>query len=172
MTLQLAHKLDKNIYEFTIVEDNDILVPETYKGFLYSLIHVFKNSVEHGIESYKERNKLNKDERGSISCFLSIQDNMIKIVISDDGRGINIEKLKEKISKKYPEQDVTNLSNNEIYQFIFKDQISTMDKVSKTSGRGVGMSAVKSELDKINGKIEIKSNMGVGTTFIFMVPNS
>jgi chemotaxis protein histidine kinase CheA len=97
---------------------------------------------------------------------------MIKIVISDDGRGINIEKLKEKISKKYPEQDVTNLSKNEIYQFIFKDQISTMDKVSETSGRGVGMSAVKSELDKINGKIEIKSNMGVGTTFIFMIPNS
>ncbi len=87
--------------------------------------------------------------------------------VSDDGAGINIDKIKQIISK---HTDTTNLTNEEVYAYIFKDNMSTKDEVTQTSGRGVGMSAVKAELDKLNGTIKIQSELNIGTTFVFDIP--
>ena len=164
LTLQVAQRLEKEIYEFEIIGDDNVLVSDKVKPFIKSLIHLFRNSVDHGIEFPEIRAELEKDEIGSVSCTFNSNDNNLQIIISDDGAGINIERIKEKISNKV---DVSNLSNEEIYQFIFIDNMSTKEEITETSGRGVGMSAVKVELEKINGTVKIQSELNIGTTFVF-----
>ena len=167
-TLQLAHRLDKEIYEFEIIGDNKFVVNDSFKPFIKSLIHIFRNSVDHGIETSEIRVENNKDEKGSISCSFEVKDENLHIVISDDGAGINIDTLKEKLDKKGIETQ--SLTKNEIYNFIFTDNFSTKDEVSNVSGRGVGMSVVKQECEKLGGKILITSQQNVGTTFEFVIP--
>ncbi len=167
LTKQIAQRLKKEIYEFEIKGDTEILIPNKYKPFIKSLVHMFRNSVDHGIEMPEQRLQMGKDEIGTISCCFGHKNNMLQIIISDDGAGINAEKIKNKISK---EVDISNLTNKEIYLYIFKDNMSTKDEITEISGRGVGMSVVKAELEKLNGTIKIKSDFNVGTTFTFNMP--
>jgi len=102
-----------------------------------------------------------KDEIGTISCNFSKSDTTLKLVISDDGSGINIEKLIQNAKKKGFE-----IQDNPL-MLVFADSLSTKEELSSTSGRGVGMSAIKSEVDKLNGNIEIKNSIGSGVEFIF-----
>ncbi len=164
LTVQIAQRLEKEVYEFEIIGDDNILISNQFKPFLKSLIHVFRNSIDHGIESPDTRAELEKDEIGTISCTFNKNDNNLQIIISDDGSGINVEKIKEKISTTV---DVSDLSDEEVYQFIFMDNMSTKKIVTETSGRGVGMSVVKAELEKLNGTIKIQSELNIGTTFVF-----
>jgi len=164
LTQQTALKLEKEIYEFEIIGDENILIPEKFKPFIKSLIHLFRNSIDHGIESPEKREELEKDEIGTIACSFNNDNDKLQIIISDDGAGINIEKIKDKIKS---EIDISNLSDKEVFNYIFKDNLTTKDEVTDTSGRGVGMSVVKSELDKLNGIVKIKSELNVGTTFVF-----
>ncbi len=161
--MQLSHRLDKPIYEFDIIGDEDIFLPKELKNFMNSLGHVFRNAISHGIEDEEIRVDLNKSERGAISCSFSKERDELKIIISDDGSGIDVDKIKEKAGNK-------NMSDKEAYSFIFKDNFSTNDEVSEVSGRGVGLSAVKNELDLLNGNIEIYSELNIGTRFIFTIP--
>jgi len=164
LTLQIAQRLQKEVYEFEIIGDENILLPESYKLFIKSLIHLFRNSVDHGIETPERRIELDKDEIGTISCTFNNDNNKLQIIISDDGAGINVDKIKAQISDK---TDITTLKDEEVYMYIFKDSLSTKDEVTQTSGRGVGMSAVKSELEKLNGTVKIQSELNIGTTFVF-----
>ncbi len=166
LTLQTAQRLEKEVYEFEIIGDENILVSESYKPFIKSLIHIFRNSVDHGIETAEKRDELGKDEIGTISCSFNNDNDKLQIIISDDGAGIDIKKIKEKISS---EVDTSILTNEEVYDYIFKDNLSTKDIVTDTSGRGIGMSAVKAELDKLNGTVKIQSELNVGTTFVFEI---
>jgi len=90
------------------------------------------------------------------------------MIIADDGRGLDINKIKA-IAEKLG-IDTQNLDNNAIYKLIFNDQLSTKNEVSQTSGRGVGMAVVRSEIEKLNGSINIKTAKGEGTTFEFILP--
>jgi len=167
-TSQLANRLEKEIYEIEIIGDNKLVVNDKFKPFIKSLIHIFRNSVDHGIEMPEIRVENNKDEKGTISCNFEIKEDKLIIVISDDGAGIDIEKMKEKLKNRGIETQ--NIDNSEIYNFIFDDNLSTKDEVSSTSGRGVGMSVVKEECEKLNGKVYITSQKNVGTTFEFVIP--
>ncbi len=167
LTLQIAQRLEKEVYEFEIIGDENILVLDTFKPFIKSLIHLFRNSVDHGIETPEKRAELNKDEIGTIACSFNQDNNNLQLIISDDGAGINIAKIKQKISK---EVDASNLTNKEVYEYIFKDNMSTKDNVTDISGRGVGMSAVKAELNKLKGTVLIQSELNIGTTFVFNIP--
>ena len=164
LALQIAKRLEKEVYEFEIIGDENILVSEKLKPFIKSLVHLFRNSVDHGIETPERREELEKDEIGTISCSFTMQNNKLQIIISDDGAGIDVQKIKEKI---VDDVDVSSLSDDEIYSYIFRDNFSTKEAITETSGRGVGMSAVKAELDKIGGTIKIQSEHNVGTTFVF-----
>ena len=166
LTLQTAQRLEKEVYEFEIIGDDDVLISDNHKPFIKSLIHLFRNSVDHGIETPEQRDELEKDEIGTISCSFTNDNDKIKIIISDDGAGINVEKIKEKISSSI---DTSTLTDDEVYQYIFQDNLSTKDEVTDTSGRGVGMSAVKAELEKLNGTIKIQSELNIGTTFVFEI---
>jgi two-component system chemotaxis sensor kinase CheA len=111
-----------------------------------------------------------KDEFGTIVCNFVQEDENLIIIISDDGAGIDIERLKIQLEEKNIE--TKNLSDNGIYQFIFNDNFTTKETVSEISGRGVGMSVVKNEVDKLNGVININSQKDSGTTFEIVIPLS
>jgi len=165
---QTAHRLGKEIYDFEIICDNDVIVEDEYKPFIKSLIHVFRNSVDHGIETPEQRVSIDKDEIGTISCNIVKDNENVKIIISDDGAGIDADKIRTKLNKSGV--DTTNMKDEDIYLYIFEDNFSTKDKVTEISGRGVGMSAVKSEIEKLDGEISIKTTANVGTSLIFTLP--
>ncbi len=170
--LQLAERLGKSINPFTI-EGNDLQVDnEYYHLFVRSLVHVFRNMVDHGIEYVDERMMLQKNEIGTIRCYLECENDRIKLRISDDGAGIDIDKIKAKAitSGKYSAIDLDNFSDDQLINLIFEDNFSTSENVNLTSGRGVGLAVVKSETERINGSIQLNSVLGAGTEYIFDLP--
>jgi len=161
---QIAHKLEKEVYPLEIVGDKEIGVNAKFKPFMKSLIHLFNNCVEHGIEDMETRLEHDKDEIGTISCEYKENDNNLELIIGDDGGGIDIEKLTQSAIK-----NGVSIQDDKL-MLLFMEKISTKEEVSATSGRGVGMSAIKSEVDKLGGNIQIKNNLENGVKFIFTLP--
>jgi Chemotaxis protein histidine kinase and related kinases len=168
-TYKLAERLEKSIYNFRI-EGSDIRVnPQKFLAFTKSLVHVFRNAVDHGIESPDERIEANKDETGKIVCSIDYIGEEIGISIQDDGRGIDIQKVKEKAVQKgsFSREEVENLTKEEIVTLVFGDDFSTKEKTSEISGRGYGLSATLKELHRIGGEAEVTTTKGKGTIFTF-----
>ena len=162
----MAQRLEKEVYPLEISGDRNLAVSPRLKPFMKSLIHLFNNCVEHGIEDIETRLYLEKDEIGTITCNYFLDKNSLKLIISDDGAGINVEKLtKNAIKNKI---DTTEYKNP-LY-LVFADKLSSKEKLSLSSGRGVGMSAIKHEVDELNGEIEIINKLGTGVEFIFTLP--
>ncbi len=136
------------------------------------LVHLIRNAIDHGIESPEERKKLNKPSTGRIMLSASQEGNNIVIVVVDDGRGINLEKVKRKAIDKgiISAEEAEVLSDRDITDLIFQPGFSTADKVSDVSGRGVGMDVVKTNLARINGSIDIFTQPGRGTKFTIKLP--
>ena len=168
---QLALRFEKEIYPMEIVCDEDILIDEKYKPFIKSLMHIFRNSMDHGIETPEMRARKDKDEIGTISCNVLKNDDNLQIFISDDGAGIDKEKVLQKAiqNKIITQEEANNMSEKEIFNLIFHENFSTKEEVSEISGRGVGMNAVKAEIEKLGGNIEITSLKDKGTTFIINI---
>jgi len=173
LTQQLAKKLGKEIYDLEIIGDDDIMVNDKYKPFIKSLTHIFRNSVDHGIEDPMQRASQEKDEHGTITCSFSKHDDSIEIIISDDGAGIDKEKVLEKAINQQivTKEKAETMSENEIYHLIFSEHFSTKEEVSEISGRGIGMNAVQIEIEKLSGHINITSQKGFGTTFVMNIPS-
>ncbi|MCD6259139.1 MAG: ABC transporter substrate-binding protein [Helicobacteraceae bacterium] len=167
-TFSLAQRLGKEIYEFDIQGDKNIGVPKKFKGFLKSLVHLFRNCVDHGIESPEERLLKEKDEKGLIACEFEQTDDILYIKVVDDGAGIDTKALEAKLHQ--IGVDTTSMSENELVHTIFMQNLSTKESVSDISGRGVGMSALKEEMDKLGGSIEIQTRKDEGTSFVFSLP--
>jgi len=172
MCQQLCLSLDKSIHPFEIIGDNTIFVPDTFKHFIDSLVHVFRNSCDHGIEKNEERLTLGKKEIGTISCEFKIIDNSLYIKITDDGKGINIDELKSQIINKNlsTKERLNFMSKDEVLNFIFNSNLSTTDSLTHISGRGIGLSSVKNQLDKLKGNVTIETNENKGTAFVFILP--
>ena len=166
-----AKKLDKYIYPVEIRGDESIVAPSRVKPFIKSLVHLFNNCVDHGIESIERRSFLKKDEMGKIICSIEQVNNILILEISDDGAGINIEKLTKSVIDKgiKSEAECFLMSDEEKYELIFLDNVTTHDSPTLTSGRGVGMSALKYELDAIDGKLFIQSHKDKGSSFKFLI---
>lgn len=164
----LATRMGKEIYDFDIEGSRDFGISREFKPFIKSLIHVFRNAVDHGIEIPEIRVQSGKDEIGFIGCAFSFDDKYLTISISDDGKGIDKAKITTKLNALGI--DTTNMSEEEILKSIFVQNLSTKDEVSDISGRGVGMSAVKIELDKIGGSVQIETKENEGTTIKFIIP--
>ncbi len=136
------------------------------------LVHMVRNSVDHGIEPPEEREKLGKDPTGTIILSAEQEGNNIIISIEDDGRGIDPEKIKAKAIEKgivTPEK-AAEMSKNDILNLIFAPGFSTAQKVSNVSGRGVGMDVVKTNVTKLRGVINIETEPGKGSKFIIKLP--
>ncbi|ABY92954.1 chemotaxis protein CheA [Thermoanaerobacter sp. X514] len=136
------------------------------------LIHLIRNSIDHGIEMPQERLQKGKPEQGTINLRAYHEGNNVIIEVSDDGRGIDIEKVKAKAVEKgiYTAEQVNDLSKDKILDLLFRPGFSTTDKVTDISGRGVGLDVVKNKIESLNGSIEILSEINKGTKFIIKLP--
>lgn len=134
------------------------------------LVHILRNSVDHGIESPQERKENDKTETGTINLSARYAGNEILISVSDDGAGINREKVYAKAVEKELIADGAELSDNEVYKLIFEPGFSTADKVTDISGRGVGMDVVKRNIEKLRGSIDVESSPGAGSTVTMRIP--
>jgi len=139
-----------------------------------SLIHIIRNCVGHGIESPEERLSVGKSADGEISLSARTETDAVLIEISDDGKGLNYEKIKSKaIAKKMiTAEEAEKLSKEDLSMLIFEPGFSTMDQVTAISGRGVGMDVVKKTLDSIGGTIRVASTEGKGTVIQLTLPSS
>ncbi len=138
------------------------------------LMHIIRNALDHGIETPAERKKAKKSEEGTISITCVREARYIELKISDDGRGLDYDKIRSKAITLYPERtdEIKGMSDRELSQFLFQSGFSTKDKVSALSGRGVGLDVVWSNVEKIKGRIKIESEAGKGTSFILHFPLS
>jgi two-component system chemotaxis sensor kinase CheA len=165
----LAKNSGKGIAVELVGEETEIdrnMVDEIYNP----LVHMIRNSVDHGIETPEERIRAGKPEKGLITLKAYHRGGNIVIEISDDGRGLDPKKIAAKAVKSGLVHPDDALSDAEIYRLIFLPGLSTAAKVTDVSGRGVGMDVVKRAVEKLRGKIEIESAAGEGTTFVTRFP--
>jgi two-component system, chemotaxis family, sensor kinase CheA len=134
------------------------------------LMHLIRNLLDHGIEPADERKKKGKKEHGTIVLKAFQRGNHVVIEASDDGSGINIEKVRKKAIEKGLLEPDSKIEESEIIDFIFTPGFSTKDVVSEISGRGVGMDVVKEKLSTLGGFIEVFSKKDIGTTFTLTLP--
>jgi chemosensory pili system protein ChpA (sensor histidine kinase/response regulator) len=135
------------------------------------LLHLFRNAFDHGIELPAKRKAAGKSERGSITITASHRGNQTVITMSDDGGGIDLEKIKAKaMSIGLSPEDILQAKETDLLDLIFEPGFSTAQAVTDLSGRGVGMDVVKTNIEQVNGKIQVNTNLGVGTTFTIIVP--
>lgn len=168
----LAQKLEKRVYPLVLIGGDFSVDTEKYQAFAKTLIHIFTNCLDHGIENGEDRIEAGKDECGRIICEMKQEGNKIILRIADDGRGLDIEKIKQKALELglYNKEEIAKLEYKDIAALVFEDGISGKDSVSIFSGRGIGMGVVKQELEEINGQMKIISVPGIGTEFIFILP--
>ena len=135
------------------------------------LVHMIRNSADHGVEDPDERERVGKNRQGIIKLEASQKASEVLIVVGDDGRGLNREKIIEKSkSNGLITDNGESLSDEEVYQLIFEPGFSTAQEITDISGRGVGMDVVKRNIEKVKGRIEIKNRPGKGCSFIIHIP--
>jgi two-component system chemotaxis sensor kinase CheA len=136
------------------------------------LIHLLRNSADHGLESAEERKRLGKSAEGHIYLKAYQEGNNVVIEVADDGRGINLDKVKRKaIENGLVSTEIANsLSQNDIVEFLFRPSFSTADKITDISGRGVGLDVVKNKIEILGGTVEVETETGIGSRFIIRLP--
>ncbi|WP_379131164.1 chemotaxis protein CheW [Paenibacillus sp. sgz500958] len=136
------------------------------------LIHLLRNGVDHGIESEEERIRCGKSPEGTLTVHASHEGNQVVIRVKDDGGGIDPERIKKSAIKKgiITDEAAAYLSDREAVRLIFRPGFSTAESVSDISGRGVGMDIVRDHIEKLNGIIDIQSDIGEGTEFHIRLP--
>lgn len=136
------------------------------------LTHMVRNSCDHGLEDPEGRKAAGKSETGTVTLSAYHEGGHIIIEISDDGKGVNIERISQKAVENglATEEEIATLSEMQIAQYIFKAGFSTAEKVTSVSGRGVGMDVVRTNIEKIGGTVELLSETGKGSTFHIKIP--
>ena len=171
MIRDLSRKLDKKMELYMTGEDTELdrtVIDEIGDP----LMHLLRNSADHGLESAEVRKERGKSEVGSIFLDAYQDGNNVVIEVRDDGNGIDIEKVKSKAIEKgnITEEQAAIMSDKEVIDLLFKPSFSTSDKVTDVSGRGVGLDVVKSKIEALGGDVEVKSVYGEGSTFIIRLP--
>ena len=167
LSLELDKKIDLQMIGAETELDRQVL--ELIKD---PLTHMVRNSADHGIEMPAERMEAGKPETGTVTLNAFHEGGHIIIEISDNGKGLNVDKIKEKVlgNGLVTESDLENMSDTQIQQFIFRAGFSTAQQVTSVSGRGVGMDVVRTNIEKIGGTIDLKSVEGRGSTFTIKIP--
>lgn len=171
MVRDLAHKAGKEVN--FIIEGRETELDRTVIEEIGDpLIHLLRNAIDHGIETPEERIRAGKPARGTIELKAFHQENQIVITVSDDGRGMDAQLLRQKAVEKglLPAEAASRLSDRDALNLIFMPGFSTSATVSDVSGRGVGMDIVRNHLERINGIIEIATAPGRGTRFTIKLP--
>ncbi len=157
------------------IPDSDIALDKIVLEQLSDiLMHLVRNSIDHGIETPEERKAAGKSEQGTVSIKCKAESKHIELTVSDDGRGIDYDKIRAKATKNYPErsEEIKTMTDKELNSFLFMSGFSTKEEVTAISGRGVGLDVVWTNIEKIKGRISIESVQGKGTSFILRFPLS
>jgi two-component sensor histidine kinase len=168
---ELSHHVGKEIEIFITGQETEI--DKTMIEHIHDpLVHILRNSLDHGIESAAQRTAVGKSPVGNIAVDAQQQGDQIIVTIRDDGRGIDPERIRQKVVEKglHSAEHAAALSRRELLEALFLPGFSTAEKVSNLSGRGVGMDVVRTNLRRLNGSVEIESAIGEGTTITLKVP--
>ncbi|KTF15029.1 chemotaxis protein CheA [Pseudoalteromonas carrageenovora] len=165
----IAQKLNKQV-ELKLIGEQTELDKTVMEKISDPMVHLVRNSLDHGLETVEQRVAAGKDPVGTVTLNAFHQGGNIVIEIMDDGQGLNTKKIREKaIANELITAD-SILSDDEVNELIFMPGFSTMDEVSDLSGRGVGMDVVKRNIQSLNGSVEVTSAPGVGSTFTIRLP--
>lgn len=170
----IANKQGKQVETLVFSGENVRVDSASYKELFGSLVHAFRNAVDHGIEEPEVRVMVGKPDAGKITVQSERKvlrgGRWIEIVIQDDGGGISPEIIRGKLSGFLSAEKVAELSDEDVLQYIFHPGLSSRDVVGEFSGRGVGMDAIKTEVLKLGGDIHVQSELGQGTKITILVP--
>ena len=153
------------------IQGDETLVDKTIIDSIYApLMHIMRNTVDHGIETPEERIAAGKSSEGTVKLSAHHLGDSILIEVRDDGRGLDRQKLLSKALERGLINERENLTDQQIFMFIFTSGVSTAKEVTDISGRGVGMDVVKKEVEKLRGKISVETEAGKGTAFLIKLP--
>jgi two-component system chemotaxis sensor kinase CheA len=167
----LARNLGKDV-ELVLVGEETEIDKTMIEDLSDPIIHLIRNAVDHGIEPTADRLAAGKSPKSEVRLEARQEGDHILLLISDDGRGMNPEKLRAKAVEKglISDEEANVMDERQSYNLVFLPGFSTKDAITDVSGRGVGMDVVKTNIQKLNGSIETKSALGKGTTFIISLP--
>lgn len=174
VTETIAEKLNKKLRPLEFAGLSTRLYLEHYQELFSSLVHAYRNAIDHGIEPSEEREMMGKPPEGLIKTEIERFEQgtqWIKIKISDDGAGISTDKLKEKLILIGQAEIVNSMSESELMQQVFSSGVSTKEAIGEFSGRGIGMNAIKIEAERLGGRAWVDSKPGEGTQLIIEVPD-
>ncbi|MFK7956020.1 MAG: chemotaxis protein CheA [Lysobacterales bacterium] len=165
----LSRKLDKQVE--LVVEGGGTEIDKTVlERMMDPLVHLVRNSLDHGLEGAAERTEAGKSASGTLTLCAYQESGSIVITIADDGRGIDRERVLSKAIEKGVAADDEQLTDEQVYQLLFAPGFSTAETVSDVSGRGVGMDVVRRNIVDLGGRVEIASTLGKGTTVTIRLP--
>ncbi|NMM40702.1 chemotaxis protein CheA [Pseudoalteromonas arctica] len=165
----ISQKLNKQV-ELKLLGEQTELDKTVMEKISDPMVHLVRNSLDHGLETVEQRLAAGKDPVGTVTLNAFHQGGNIVIEIMDDGQGLNTVKIKQKAVANGLVSDADELDDDEINELIFMPGFSTADEVSDISGRGVGMDVVRRNIQSLNGSVEVSSAAGVGSTFIIRLP--
>ena len=170
---ELSDELGKKV-QLTIEGKENEIDKNIIESLSEILMHMVRNAIDHGLEAPEQRIAAGKDETGKLSIACSRESGNMKIIISDDGQGIDHEKIRQKVVRDgyVTEAAAASISKEDLTNFIFQSGFSTSGKVSNVSGRGVGMDVVREGIEALKGSVTVDSTRGKGTAFTIMVPLS
>jgi len=171
MIRDISKKLDKKMELYMSGEETELdrtVIDEIGDP----LMHMLRNAADHGLESNEERIKAGKPEVGSIFLNAYQDGNNVVIEVRDDGKGVDVEKIKKKAVEKgtITSEQAATMTDKEAIDLLFRPSFSTAEQISDLSGRGVGLDVVKSKIEALGGDVEAKTVLGEGTTFIVRLP--
>ena len=171
MIRDISRKLEKEI-ELVMSGEETELDRMVIDEIGDSLIHLLRNAADHGLETTEGRMHLGKPRKGTIELRAYQDGNSVVIEVKDDGKGIDINKIKNKAIEKgiVTKEEALNMTKSEIIELLFKPSFSTVEKISDLSGRGVGLDVVKSKISALGGHIEVETEFGKGSKFIVRLP--
>lgn len=165
----ISQKLNKQV-ELKLLGEQTELDKTVMEKISDPMVHLVRNSLDHGLETVEQRIAAGKDPVGKVTLNAFHQGGNIVIEIMDDGQGLNTEKIKKKAIANGLVTEADELDADEINELIFMPGFSTADEVSDISGRGVGMDVVRRNIQSLNGSVEVSSAAGVGSTFTIRLP--
>ena len=171
MIRDLSKKLDKQM-KLTITGEDTELDRTVIDEIGDPLMHLLRNSADHGLENAELRAERGKDPVGSITLNAFQDGNNVVIEVGDDGNGIDIEKVRDRALEKgnITQEQADTMTDQEIIGLLFRPSFSTAKQVTDVSGRGVGLDVVKTKIESLGGDIEVKTKLGEGSTFIIRLP--
>ena len=168
---QLSASLGKDI-KFTLSGEETVIDKDLLEKIENPLVHILRNSLDHGIETPAERAANNKPAQGNLLLSVTTDENNVYLTIQDDGAGIDPENMRQiAVTKGFvSEEEAGRLPEKELINLIFRPGFSSTEKISDVSGRGVGMDVVLSALKECRGKIDVESKVGIGTSVAITIP--